>query len=98
MKNMNCLKPEKVDPIDLFVTGCAGAAKSHLIKALYHKAVKTFRYDTMNPDRPTVALMAPTGVAAININILVLQYIQPYQFPKNLEILSSHEMSDHKRT
>ena len=55
MKNMNCLKPEKVDPIDLFVTGCAGAGKSHLIKALYHKAVKTFRYDTMNPDRPTVA-------------------------------------------
>ena len=68
MKNMNCLKPEKVDPIDLFVTGCAGAGKSHLIKALYHKAVKTFRYDTMNPDRPTVAFMAPTGVAAININ------------------------------
>ena len=68
MKNMNCLKPEKVDPIDLFVTGCAGAGKTHLIKALYHKAVKTFRYDTMNPDRPTVALMAPTGVAAININ------------------------------
>ena len=55
MKNLNCLKPEKVDSVDLFVTGCAGAGKSHLIKALYHKAFKTFRYDTMNPDRPTVA-------------------------------------------
>ena len=62
------MKPEKVDPIDLFVTGCAGAGKSDLIKALYHKAVKTFRYDTMNPDRPTVAFMDPTGVAAIYIN------------------------------
>ena len=71
--------------------------ESHLIKALYNKAVKSFRYDTMNPDRPTVALMAPTGVAAININGLP-QYIQPYQFPKNLEILYPHEMSGHKRT
>ena len=26
-------EPEKVDPIDLFVTGCAGAAKSHLNKS-----------------------------------------------------------------
>ena len=70
MKNLNCLKPEKVDPINLFVTGSAGAGagKSHLIKAIYHTAVKTFRYGTVNPDRPTVALMAPTGVAAININ------------------------------
>ena len=68
MKNLNCLKPEKIDPINLFVTGAAGAGKSHLIKAIYHSAVKTFRYGTVNPDRPTVALMAPTGVAAININ------------------------------
>ena len=68
MKNLNCLKPEKLNPINLFVTGGAGAGKSHLIKAIYHTAVKTFRYGAINPERPTVALMAPTGVAAININ------------------------------
>ena len=32
MKNLNRLKPEKVDPINLFVTGGAGAGKSRLIK------------------------------------------------------------------
>lgn len=36
------------------------AGKSHLIKAIYHTAVKTFRYGTINPERPTVALLAPT--------------------------------------
>ena len=40
MKNLNCLKPEKLDPINLFVTGRAGAGKSHLVKAIYHTAVK----------------------------------------------------------
>ena len=68
MKNLNCLKPEKLNPINLFVTGGAGAGKSHLVKAIYHTAVKTFRYGTINSERPTVAFMAPTGVAAININ------------------------------
>ena len=67
-KNLYCLKPEKLDPINLFVTGGAGAGKSHLIKAIYHAVVETFRYGTINPERPTVAVMASTGVAAININ------------------------------
>ena len=62
------MKPEKLDPINLFVTGGAGAGKSHLMKAIYHAVVETFRYGTINPERPTVAVMAPTGVAAININ------------------------------
>ena len=67
-EKLKLLETRKLDPINLFVTGRAGAGKSHLIKAIYHTAVKTFRYSTINPERPTVALMAPTGVAAININ------------------------------
>ena len=95
MKNLNCLKPEKLDPINLFVTGGAGAGKSHLIKAVYHTAVKTFRYGTINPERPTVALMAPTGVAAININGTTIH--TALSIPKEFGDFAP-KMSDQKRT
>ena len=70
MKNMNSLKPLEihVEPFYLFITGGGGAGKSHSIKAIYHTAVKTFRQNPINPELPTVILMAPTGVAAINID------------------------------
>ena len=95
MKNLNCLKPEKLDPINLFVTGGARAGKSHLIKAIYHTEVKTFRYGTINPERPTVALMAPTGVAAININGTTIH--TALSIPKEFGDFAP-KMSDQKRT
>ena len=66
MANLNTLEPSKVDPIHVFVTG--GAGKSYLIKPIYHTVTNTFRHAPMNPELPSVLLMAPTGVAAININ------------------------------
>ena len=56
-----------VDPIHIFVTGGAGAGKSHLINAIYQTATKTFRHGPQDPNQPSVLLLAPTGVAAINI-------------------------------
>ena len=61
------LTPDHVS-IYLFITGGGGAGKSHLINTIYHTVVKTFRYGDMNPENPTVLLLAPTGVAAINID------------------------------
>ena len=67
VKTTHSLKPEEFKPIYLFITVGAGAGKSHLIKTIYHTAVKTFRHATSNPELPSVLLMDPTGVSAINI-------------------------------
>ena len=65
---MNSLKNVDIKPIYLFVTGGAGAGKSHLIKTIYHTTKKAFRHGITNSEKPTGLLMAPTGAAAININ------------------------------
>ena len=95
MKNLNCMKPKKVEPIYLFITGGGGAGKSHLIKTIYHTVIKTFRYGGMNPENPTALLSAPTGVAAININGTTIN--TALAIPKNTgDTLPA--MSDQKRT
>lgn len=65
---MNSLKQTDIQPVYLFLSGGGGVGKSHLINSIYHTATKTFRRGISNPENPTVLLMAPTGVAAININ------------------------------
>ena len=95
IKNMNSLKPEEVKPIYLFITGGAGAGKSHLIKTIYHTAAKTFRHACRNPELPILLLMAPTGVSAININGTTINTALaiPQQTSDNLPA-----MSDQKKT
>ena len=92
---MNSLKNVDIKPIYLFVTGGAGAGKSHLIKTIYHTTIKAFRHGITNSEKPTVLLMAPTGAAAININGTTIHTALaiPKDSGQNLP-----PMSDQKRT
>ena len=57
-----------VDPLRLFITGGAGVGKSHLAKTISSYLLKTFSFHSGSPDKPKILLLAPTGVAAINID------------------------------
>ena len=95
MKNLKSLKPEEIKPLYLFITGGAGAGKSHMIKTIYHTVTKTLGHAPMNPELPTVLLMAPTGVAAIKIDGRTINTTLaiPVQTGDNVPA-----MSDQKRT
>ena len=52
----------------LFLSGIGGCGKSHLIQTIFHAVSKVFLYQSGDPSKSRVLLLAPTGVAAININ------------------------------
>lgn len=87
-----------VDPIYLFITGGAGSGKSHLIKTICHTAVKTFRHARSNANLPTILLMAPTGVSAINISGTTVNTALaiPKETGENLPAMS-HQKKTHMR-
>ena len=55
-------------PFHIFLSVGGGCGKSHLIKIIYHSVNKVFLHQSENPEKPRVLVLAPTGVAAININ------------------------------
>lgn len=52
----------------IFITGGAGVGKSHLVKTITQFANKAFNLFVGSPDKLKVLALAPTGVAAINVN------------------------------
>ena len=78
VKNLSSLKPVHVDPIYLLISGGAGAGKSHVIKSV----LKTFKHGPSDTDLPCVLLLTPTGVAAINVNGVVIH--TALGIPKNV--------------
>ena len=95
VKNVNCLSKQNVEPIYIFITGGAGAGKSHLITAIYHTAMNTFNYTAINPSLPKVLLIAPTGVAAVNISGTTIN--AALSIPKDVDPNLS-PLSDQKKT
>ena len=55
-------------PFHLFLLGSGGCGESHVIVTIFHAVSKVFLYRSGEPSKPRVLLLAPTGVAAININ------------------------------
>ena len=68
VKNLSSESKAIIQPLHIFITGGAGTGKSHLIKAIYHSLTKTLSYRAMSLEKPKVLLVAPTGVAAVNID------------------------------
>ena len=57
--------------------------------------MKTFKHAPVNPELTTVLLMAPTGVAAININgTTIHKKINPNETTDNVPPLSDHKKTE----
>ncbi|XP_057316777.1 uncharacterized protein LOC130657796 [Hydractinia symbiolongicarpus] len=68
IKNLSAIRKVEFTPLYIFLTGAGGCGKSHLIKTIYQAMSKVLSYKSKDLNKPKVFLVAPTGVAAININ------------------------------
>ena len=55
-------------------SGDRGYGKSHLIKEYFHLFNQLLLYRGGDPNKPRVVVLAPTGVATININGTTIHY------------------------
>ena len=55
-------------PFHVFLSDSEGCGKLHLIKTVFRAVNKVFLYRSGDPTKPRVLLLAPKGVAVININ------------------------------
>ena len=68
VKSRNAKQIKDMQPLNMFLTGEGGCGKSHLLKTLFLALTKILLHKGGEPDKPRVLKLAPTGVAAINID------------------------------
>ena len=71
IKNRSCVLHVDTPRVNLFITSSGGCGKSHLIKTVYHSLTKTLC--SKKSEKPKALLLAPTGVAAINIKGMTIR-------------------------
>ena len=82
---------QPLEPLHIFLKGCASCGELFQMKVLYQSLTKTLSYGNVSLDKPKVLLMAPTSVASINIGgttIHTALNIFINQFGKKLSPLS----------
>ena len=68
VKNLSSKHVKYIKPFHIFLTGGAGVGKSHLIKTIFISISKLLSFKGGDPEEPRILILAPTGVAAINID------------------------------
>ena len=56
----------------IFLSGSRGTGKSHLVKVIYYDISKTSLYHSKDPEKPSVLILGPTGISAVNIGGTVI--------------------------
>ena len=68
VKNLSSRYVKYINPFHIFLTDGAGVGKSHLIKTIFMSISKLLSFKGGDPEKPRILILAPTGVAAINID------------------------------
>ena len=68
VKNLSSKVSRNIEPFHIFLTGGGGVGKSHLLTTIYHSLSKLLMYRGGEPTKERILVLAPTGVAAINVN------------------------------
>ena len=68
VKNLSSKHVKYIKPFHIFLTGGAGVDKSHLIKTIFMSISKLLSFKGGDPEKPRILILAPTGVATINID------------------------------
>lgn len=96
VKNLNCSKTCVIQPIHIFLTGNGGCGKSHLVQTINNALNKLLSYNTNNLEKEKLLLLAPTGIAAINIGGSTIHFalkMPLHDFGKTVSRLSDSSRS-----
>ena len=82
VKNLSSISTCVIELLHIFITGSVGCGKSFLTRVLHQSLKKTFQCRNPKLNKPKVLLLAPTGVASVNIDCTRMHTCQSIPFGK----------------